>query len=399
VDHPKPGYMNPLKHLDEVVTLAFTMLQDPAGVVHPPSFCTLLQEAVREAAQVKDVLLEHAFIHKDQDERKVFIEAYQAVCVHLINRVFKGMQALSALPYNKAALQEMERLSQRIQTNLLELLSFIQTHFYRSFDAEQVMPMPFAVHEAERLVDRMNIYQSTLEKMAGQACADILRLPVLDFLLQQREKPGSYKQLQIFSQYEAVLQTVLGSNGESMSVALLMHGFIQIDYCPHAFMQHYLASLTAKAEDAGSEAQSRRVWEEEYQCILVVQPIDKSEVTVQKIVLSALQHQLQKHAVKMTSSSAPPDVQPSRQQVLHTPLSVAQLALLVRLLVDAGAIECDNQTLLLKVIANSFTSKKAAQISPRSLRIKYYDTDHASVSIVKDYVIRMMNTLQRYKRD
>jgi hypothetical protein len=83
-------------------------------------------------------------------------------------------------------------------------------------------------------------------------------------------------------------------------------------------------------------------------------------------------------------------------KVFQTPMSVPQLALFVRLLVESGTIKCQNQSLLLRAIAASFSTAKATSISSESLRIKYYATDPASVNIVKEYVIKMMNQLRRF---
>ena len=81
---------------------------------------------------------------------------------------------------------------------------------------------------------------------------------------------------------------------------------------------------------------------------------------------------------------------------LGTSLSVPQLALFVRLLVDTNIINQQNQSSLLTHIAAIMHTAKAPQISPESLRINYYTPNTAAKNIVKEYLINMINRLKNY---
>lgn len=88
-----------------------------------------------------------------------------------------------------------------------------------------------------------------------------------------------------------------------------------------------------------------------------------------------------------------PSSSPAR---IATTLSVPQLALLIRLLVDSKIINQQNHSALLKNIAMIMHTSKTASISPESLRVKYYTPDNASMNIVKDHLINMINCLRTY---
>ena len=83
------------------------------------------------------------------------------------------------------------------------------------------------------------------------------------------------------------------------------------------------------------------------------------------------------------------------EKLLQTPLSVAQLGLFIRLLVEGEIIKSENNSMLLRWIAASFKTKRTEVISAESLRIKYYAADQASVNIVREYLLRMMNQLKK----
>lgn len=86
-----------------------------------------------------------------------------------------------------------------------------------------------------------------------------------------------------------------------------------------------------------------------------------------------------------------------KEQQLVTNLSVPQLALFLRLIVDAGIIAGNNNiTSLTAKVAAIVHTKKTAEVSPESLRIKYYAPEKAAISILKDYLLRMLGLLKNY---
>jgi hypothetical protein len=90
-------------------------------------------------------------------------------------------------------------------------------------------------------------------------------------------------------------------------------------------------------------------------------------------------------------------VQPlTPHEKLGTSLSVAQLALFIRLLVDTKIIDQHSQALLLKNIASVMHTARVSDISPESLRINYYTPNTAAKNIVKEYLITMVNRLRNY---
>lgn len=81
---------------------------------------------------------------------------------------------------------------------------------------------------------------------------------------------------------------------------------------------------------------------------------------------------------------------------VNTALSVPQLALFVRLLIDTKIISNTSPSALLKHIAGSVHTAKTAAISPESLRVNYYTPGNAARNIVKEYLVNMVNHLKTY---
>lgn len=79
-----------------------------------------------------------------------------------------------------------------------------------------------------------------------------------------------------------------------------------------------------------------------------------------------------------------------------TALSVPQLALFIRLIVDMKIIHADNHTSLLKTIAAVVSTPKVNDISAESLRNNFYTPNRAAREIMKDYLVGMLNLLKTY---
>lgn len=78
---------------------------------------------------------------------------------------------------------------------------------------------------------------------------------------------------------------------------------------------------------------------------------------------------------------------------VETDMSVAQLAYFCRIMYDLKYFQNKNQTEMLKVAANNFTTANAQEISLKSLKAKYYNIDRSTRENVKMRLKAMLNYL------
>jgi len=81
---------------------------------------------------------------------------------------------------------------------------------------------------------------------------------------------------------------------------------------------------------------------------------------------------------------------------LNYTISVPQLAMFTRIQVEAGMLETDNITDLIKRLSLHCSTKRTGNVSDDSLLRKYYRTDRATISILLDYNAKMHNLLKSY---
>ena len=121
--------------------------------------------------------------------------------------------------------------------------------------------------------------------------------------------------------------------------------------------------------------------------------------SLKKIMVSNIKEEIDfLKAEEMSEKPRPscPDISEQSREHVLTSLSVAQLALFVRLLIDVGIIQTKNQSSLLKKIAAVMQTSKTISISEESLRSKFYTPQGPTAIIIKEYLLNMMNKLRSY---
>jgi hypothetical protein len=82
--------------------------------------------------------------------------------------------------------------------------------------------------------------------------------------------------------------------------------------------------------------------------------------------------------------------------VFQTSLSVPQLAVFFRLLVEAEILLTDNNRELMRMVAKSFrTSRLQTTISEKHLYDKFYNIDGSALSIMRTHLMKMLQKVQK----
>jgi hypothetical protein len=77
---------------------------------------------------------------------------------------------------------------------------------------------------------------------------------------------------------------------------------------------------------------------------------------------------------------------------------VGQLAFLVRLFVDAGALPKSNQVSLLRLFCQYFQTRDTGEISTDSMRTRYYNVEQATVMSVRNLLLSLAKQSHKFPR-
>jgi hypothetical protein len=389
--------MHHLQLLDELVSRACCFTTNTPGAAHAASFNALLDNARNEAANVRAALLEEAFSRKAKKELKLLVQTYQAICIDISNKMFLAAGSMQDLPYNNITIDAMLQKHQQIQQHLLSLLSFLDDRFTEFFNPAQSMPLVHAISIASSLHDRMLTIKERLAIINDDALLQFMISPIQHFILRQTTAAGTYYDYACLKRYLACLE--LNFDQEVKNPAeRFVETCISINVVPLGFLDYYLEK--SRAIIAGENVGSRQIIEWQKLVLRIKQmpaynPVDdESTTSVKSLIIAALNQEVD--FLEKGNIVQPEQNLMQAPAVLQTPMSVSQLALFIRVMVDSGTIKCSNHSAMLRMIAGSVQTGKAVPISSESLRVKYYTTDPAAISILKDYIIKMMNQLRTY---
>jgi hypothetical protein len=85
-----------------------------------------------------------------------------------------------------------------------------------------------------------------------------------------------------------------------------------------------------------------------------------------------------------------------REEKVQTSLSVSQLSLAVKLLMDTKVISHHNSTEVMRMVARNFRTERRDTISEASLRNKSYSYDSGTVDKMKEVIKGFMNMMREY---
>lgn len=87
-------------------------------------------------------------------------------------------------------------------------------------------------------------------------------------------------------------------------------------------------------------------------------------------------------------------IHPAKSEKIRLSVSVAVLALFIKILIKAGIIINDNNAEVFRIIADAFSTPKSEEVSPESLKGKYNKTPITAYRAIRELFISLMTTLK-----
>lgn len=389
--------MYPLHRLDQLVSKAVDPADNITCKQHLQHLFSLLAKAAAEAENIRSYLLNKAFACKQKNELEVYIQTYQAICVSMANKVFYAVVMVQRLPYNQFTINELKKSYNTIQSRISELLSFIENHFSQYFDVQQKVPANYARMSREKFIRELRTIKTKLCVMSKDRELITLALtPPLSTLL-TNQTAITYAQLIYCRQYILALRHAAESTSGTAIDSLLLNAMISMNVSSIPFITYYMKWLKNSMPETKSRNEKIEllVGARNQLNQLAANPTGHPIPVIQTLhtAISGEIAALRDNPGIAHTNQVARDT-PSR--FLRTHLSVAQLALFLRLLVDTNIIRCHNQSLFLKIIAGSFRTVNVDIISPESLRTKYYTAEQSVKNAVKSHLLTMINHIHKY---
>jgi len=351
-----------------------------------------------EGYKLKMKITSEALKLPDGDHIEVFIQNFQRRLITLANKLYSyhndnevtfdhyTYQPLSLTRLQKITYQALEDLIDYLQINFRKYFLFHERPPRRTV-LIAVLKFTEAINDLQALSIEPNDYLNTVvitisdlihnpEKITFHNVDYLLKFSqaILGFHHQSYEKD-----LTLFTKYQ-----VINHNFNSVHIELLFT-------TEYSRVLESIESVNDKIEKLSWYL--KRITQIHVQSEEAYQPKEKSlKERISHWLLEELGFLEQNNIIaKLQDNITIPGIK------VTLDMSVAQLGCSLKFLVDAEIIKSPNDKELVKLVAKSTRTKRTENISPESLRIRFYDVEESTKEEVRALIIKLLNIIQNNK--
>ncbi len=364
---------------------------------------SIIHQATAEAQAFPLNFMQQAAGSKNNKALQVLVHTCQAGCISLLNRLSIYIETLK----NKDTDHHTILLAgySGLEIQLLDSLVYLQQHFTIYFDKEQQIPLVYRFKEQSKLGQQLKfLVEQWQNSSVCPELQNIVTAPVQQFMDAHPARSCSFQQLDylrnLLSALSATGSVYTGEPANRNIIDIL----IRLNFNDAALLQYIMQYLYRHISNTGmphDQASQWALYEKHYgqvytgtHALLPGSPSAKEALVsmIQQEIKYLNQQQNTLAAIygSQTAASASP------KSTVLTTLSVSQLAVLFRLLIDCRIIEHSNQAELFRMVAGAFKTTRAANISADSLSSKFYSPDTAAINIIKEHLHQMLTQLRKY---
>jgi hypothetical protein len=345
--------------------------------------CLVTSMELKES--IRSQLLRDILCSKTEKETELLIEHHQLIVATLQNLLFDYQQHESITCNQKLFYQQ-------VAIQLEDIIAFLKNSFGRYFNKDLNLPLPVRLREGHEVKCK---WKMITKSMAGSEINDplinMLGQSIKGLLHINEESAVTYRQMAYFKNLLKDISSWLSTPIPLPVYASLTELLICWNFNESAFIQAVCNNINTEVE--GKESDECRLQYLRSLMKQVSQLTEKSgasfnidQPTAKQMMLEWLSLEISYWELGADSSESK-NVQEDVK--INTSLTVPVLALLTRLLKDAGIFTNTNQTEILKFVSSHFTTQQKLEVSYNHLQSKYYKIDEGAKKKVFDHLMKM----------
>ena len=360
-----------------------------------------IQSVNAEVERLQKAFVREVFSLKNEKFVQLYIQNHQSALIGLSDNVFRNLvHSGSENTHTQTDDSSVSNLQKLICRKIDNLLLFMRTRFSRFFNHEHKIPEHFLLEVQKELKENNQELYYQVETEKNCTLLDIAFYPLKK--IQESKEPVSFNTLSYINKLCQKLNDSCLSCSDNSSNCNLKTSLIYLNFNSYRFFTFLTQEI--KQEYDKKDTICGQIEELSYHLKLInqmqVQPdfIYKPEQKpLNEQLVSWLIEEinfLEKRMTLSTTITEDNKVKINKDFKIITDNSVSQVALFIKILVEAEAIINKNQRELIEFFAAKIKTKQTNQISPESLRTKYYNTDERTIEVVKHTLIKLLNKIQ-----
>ncbi|MFY0608536.1 MAG: hypothetical protein JXR10_17600 [Cyclobacteriaceae bacterium] len=395
-----------LVQLDQVIRVDLNPLKFANNPLQSSHYDHWLANLNTEVTRIKNAFIVAVFGSQPDQLVERYIQFHQSKIIGLIDHLLDYLSPEEAISiYEHDDLKSIVNLYKQAYTILEDLLSYLEKHFSKYFNQDTKIPKSYASIAARDFRELMLDIEYSLAN--SLLTVDVVRNvldPLQNFIQYHDTKETTFREI-IY--YKLLLQKLHGMNPvpEKPDEAQLefMCSMIYLNFNSFKFFGQCTEYIKAKYQDKDNltDQLEALAW-----CAKTINQCQQKPDVAFRPNRDALKSSLTSwieeemaylEKKKQLSLNLPFDKLEglTNDFKINTSLSVAQLAYLIRILLEEKVLINRNQSEVLKFFAQFTRTKKAENVSAESLRTRYYNVDAFTKEAVKDITIKLLNNIRK----
>jgi hypothetical protein len=357
-----------------------------------------------EIVRIKQEMQKTVFEFRTPNEIELYIHNMQQSLINLCYQLLKQMGAgeQNNIYSTVHAFTKTDILNYCFIA-LEKLLRFLEKHYLKYLDGNIQIPFRSSLIKTYQIPEKLELVKAAILKATIDAgLLKIVYTPLLKLNSVGVGERITYRELIYCNTYLDAFYDEINSNDGTIHGQRIIELLYQVNYNCKDLQLHEINRL--KERIAGMDQPAEKI-DFLYHCLKLINQ-SNCHVTVKfDPRLPSLRTQistwieeeisyLSKHLALITKVQPVNLFSDQEKPKLQSGFTVAQLALFFRLQADAGIITHKAQIDIFKHIAENYKTSKAFDISPDSVKNRFYNIDSAAVEAVKEKTIEILNQLK-----
>jgi len=319
-----------------------------------------------------------------------YVQYHQAGIISLSDQVYAELPAVAESGSN----QRLTELFKDAIRQLEGLLRFLEKNFYKFFDPDHFITANQLQIDNVKIREHLTATVSKLEK--SDVSADLIaavRSSILDQLEIAEQAGISYRRAGYLAGIVRLI--AIQCSQKDLNTDLLSRLLFRQNFNSYYYERWYQATLTevfAKTPRKNKES-IIQMEIDDLQSRFVDRHLvfDPDALPIDNLLISWLETQKDNQVPE--EKKLPGKIGGADRMPLN--FSVAQLALFIRLCYLEGCFHINNISNILRFFTFHFETKKQLNISLKSFGRAFYGADQATAAVVRDFLQRMINTINK----
>ena len=376
-----------LDRWNEMINGKLNPLDIESGLFTSEAVQLIINESENDQQTIRAMFIEDLTGKTNIINKELYVKFNQGFLIRILDNLFSYRKVITTS-------ENVAQLYNSISQHLQGTLDFIENFFGNYFDRNEKVPEPYFTIAKEDLRKQLKRFKITISK---QANVDTLLINIIsdcfNHLLGNEIIAISYSHLT----YHKTLLNELQNQKTLHSTKTIIETFHYMNFNEDNFISYeyeWLKQITEHLPTNKEKILSLR-YEQKKINQLPLKPNCSYNLN-----MPTLREQINgwiNEEVKFLENVQLPekvaDKLNENEDKIHTSLSVAKLAILLRLLVIDKIIINRTVAPMLRVAAKIFTTLQKDDISFGSLETKYHAPDKATINAVKDMLFKWINIL------